>query len=408
VPIDRPSGGVAGVSGVISPGARVPRVVWGFVRRFWSGSGHESAKIIFGAVLFAVLAFALWRGVAPRSSPGVEEGRAGMGLEVSPDDAPRRVPTLARRVFPANCAEDRLVRALLGSPPSVPLDGAAACHFLRAYGLGPIPNSALQSGRLTALAMLDGNRAKQLFGKPLFYQTRYGVRSTLALPDRTPGKTGAGEAHRDQCLAAFAEAGLPLSTPIRTSSGVFSIRAVLDDSVLNFKPDEEEIHWTAIAYCLYLPAQTAWRNRDGERFGFDDLANELMRRPLGEASCGGAHLLYALTLLLRVDREAPRLSQPVRQAVEQRLRKCVATAMGSQAADGWFALDWFQPGALPPRIANPPLYRLIATGHIVEWMQYLPEDLQPAQAVYVRAAAWLHSELTKMMTGSFEASQFCA
>jgi hypothetical protein len=42
-----------------------------------------------------------------------------------------------------------------------------------------------------------------------------------------------------------------------------------------------------------------------------------------------------------------------------------------------------------------PANRLLVTGHIAEWLLYLPEDLQPPAETYRRAVQWLYQELKR-------------
>jgi hypothetical protein len=148
--------------------------------------------------------------------------------------------------------------------------------------------------------------AEKFFGESLLFQTRNGVR--YRLPSSGSPANEEGESHRDLFLATFAELGLPLSTPLNIATGSFTLRDLLRDSVANFDLQQQEIVWTAVAYCLYLPPQNRWQNRDEMWFTFDDLANELLHRPLREGTCGGAHLLFAMTFLARVD--SSRLAYP--------------------------------------------------------------------------------------------------
>jgi hypothetical protein len=208
-----------------------------------------------------------------------------------------------------------------------------------------------------------------------------------------------GESHRDMWLAELAQLGLPLSTPLRAGEGTFTLRDVLIDSIANFTLQQEEIHWTAIAYCLYLPPQKAWRDRDGNVFAFDDLAKELLGRPLSRASCGGAHVLEAMTFLVRVDAEVPCLSTSSRQSILDRLRNVVSKAVTAQSHEGFWTAGW--------DTSEPALHSsLLVTGHVAECLQYLPRDLQPGAETYRRAAQWLCAELQRR-AGSFGDQEVC-
>src|SRR5207248_548404 len=130
------------------------------------------------------------------------------------------------------------------------------------------------------------------------------------------------ENHRDVFLATFAEAGVPLSTLLNTNlRSSVSLADVLRDSQANFDLAQPEIEWSAIAYALYSPNQAGWRDRDGNVFTFDQLARELLRRDLAKSSCSGAHLLLAMTYLVRVNDDAKCLSSDTREQLGTRLRE---------------------------------------------------------------------------------------
>ena len=59
-----------------------------------------------------------------------------------------------------------------------------------------------------------------------------------------------------------------------------------------------------------------------------------METPLSRASCGGTHLLYALTILWRVDCSQAYLSEALREGLKQYLRGKVNL---DEIVDGSFA-----------------------------------------------------------------------
>jgi len=258
------------------------------------------------------------------------------------------------------------------------------------YGLGAIRHPRFASGQEVVGALTDQKLSETFFGEPIFDQTRSGVRYR----DLDTQKMHSGENHRDICLATFAELGLPLTTPMTAPDGAFSLRELLRDSVENFDIKQEELPWAAVAYALYLRPQRGWTNRYGESFTFDDLANALMRVPLRRASCGGTHLLYALTVVWRVDSSTACLSESVREALADSLRQRVQAAVESLHKTGYWTLDWHataekesEATRVPPE--DTPGSRLLATGHLLEWLELLPVELQPSADVYRRAARWL-------------------
>lgn len=187
----------------------------------------------------------------------------------------------------------------------------------------------------------------------------------------------------------------------------FSVRDLLKDSVATFDLKEPEIAWTAIAYELYLRGQPGWQNREGRCYTFDDLARELMSRPLEQASCGGAHLLMAMTFLLRSDSLFPVLTPPVRDSLIERLRTLVATAIKSQSSDGSWTVGWQSDTMVRPSYLTTSFYRLLVTGHLLEWAEYLPSELQPERRFYRRAANALCVMIHELSSRGIQPGQIC-
>jgi hypothetical protein len=243
------------------------------------------------------------------------------------------------------------------------------------------------------------------YNQSLLIMTRYGVRYKLIESDRGPDQQG--ESHRDLVIATLGEVGIPLSSPIRVEQSNCSVRDLLMDSVCTFDIHEREIAWTAIAYALFIPPNTHWRTFDGQVFNFDALADELLRRPLNEASCGGVHLVMAMTILLRVDAQYPVLTASTRQTITERLRKYVARAIFAQGRDGSWTIGWDRQELSRPAALNTLPYKMLVTGHLLEWLEYLPPNLQPDLSVYDRAAKWISNSMLSFQSMDFESSQFC-
>jgi hypothetical protein len=276
---------------------------------------------------------------------------------------------------------------------------ALCLHVLRVHGLtatfaqGDLPSSE------AILELLTSEEAgRKYFGSPAFIKTRSGVRYPTAGPDDIVRST-AWQSHRDQVLAAFAELGIPLTQPLRFANTTLSVREVLRDSIANYHAGQEELVWTGLAYALYLPPARSWRNRYEERTSFDELVAELLSRPLDRSPCAGTHLAYTLTVLGRVDRQQPVLTEPVRERLWQWLRQARDAALATQAPDGSWTVDWNralladgEQKPMAPDVNN--LHsRLLTTGHVAEWLLYLPEDLTVPESCLRRAGWWLCERL---------------
>jgi hypothetical protein len=288
---------------------------------------------------------------------------------------------------------DHQIQLPTGIKPSSPY----LLHLLRVYGKsGRVEGGEPSSGEAILELFTEEGAGAAYFGRSPLVRTASGVR--FPTQERPTIDDRSLERHRDQTLAAFGELGLPLSYPLKVGDRPASLRDVLRDSIANFHRRQEEIAWTAMAYALYLPPIGAWVNRYGERFTFDELAGELLRRPMDKESCGGTHLLYALMLLARVDREAPVLSEAARARLVAHLARCVAVVERTQQPDGSWPAWWnheLLPGGHPSEASaiDEDGNRLLMTGHLAEWLLYLPEDVARPRSALTRAGEWLRGRL---------------
>jgi hypothetical protein len=222
---------------------------------------------------------------------------------------------------------------------------------------------------------------------------------------------GKSTEHRDQTLAALAESGVGLNAPLEAENGTFEVRDLLRTSLNEFHLGQEEISWTASAYIAYLPPQTTWQNRYGERFSFDRLVEEIMQRSLAKESCGGTHLVMALTKAARVDQDVMTILDPkVRERLVGYLRGKVSEAVGSQLEDGSWPHCWSPSGSVPPEFEYTPeptdKARVTITGHLLEWFHLLPEGLKPSAGTVKAGTVWIRSKL-RSATKESVTEDFC-
>ncbi|HEY4309370.1 MAG TPA: hypothetical protein VGN12_07960 [Pirellulales bacterium] len=282
--------------------------------------------------------------------------------------------------------------------------------MLRLWGVRDFRHPLFNSGVEVIRALTDHRFSERIFGEQVYLQTRSGLRYREI--DTYSRSTQNGENHRDICLASFAELGLPLTTPVTIPDGSLSLQDLLRDSIENFDIKQRELAWTAIAYVLYLAPHQEWTNRYGESFTFDDLANALIQTPFRQVSCGGAHLLYAQTILRRVDSLTMCLSDSVREALIQHLREAVIAIVESQHEEGYWTLEWHNAlkrssdandGASGKELEA----RLVATGHLLEWLELLPVEDQPSAEVFRRAARWICGTLGQNFQEAKNPDGFC-
>ncbi len=266
-------------------------------------------------------------------------------------------------------------------------------HVVRLFGAdyrGATHTGDTKQGPSFLQVLLNCDTSRAAFGgEPTLIDTRDGVRCRVinyASDDRQPAR----EAHSDQLLAVLGELGIPLSESITTAGGRRSVRQLLDDSTANFDLRQPEIEWSALAYGLYLPPERIWRDKFGEWHTFDELVHELIRRPYRQA-CSGTHLLYSLTILLRVDATSAILSPAAREAAITHLGRTAEALRYCQFPEGSWPADWdqFQQTMPAPPNRGEHWRQVLVTGHHLEWLLRLPDDLRPGDDCLLRAAQWL-------------------
>lgn len=238
--------------------------------------------------------------------------------------------------------------------------------------------------------IFDGDLSKKYLGDAAFTETRFGIRFPTKVSQMGHA---ADESHRDQCLAMLAENGVKLSRELSFQGKTYELRDVLCDSIANFHLEQKELAWSTVAYASYLPPISRWQNRYGMEFSFDDLARAMMDRPRDQLSCGGTHVYYALTVLLRADRESPILSEETRSELFNYLHDAIKTACRRQKSDGTWEMQWWRErsGDESPQMSASA--QVLITGHMAEWLMHVPEDLLVSDYVIRRAGVWLAGHL---------------
>lgn len=303
-------------------------------------------------------------------------------------------------------------------PSKVKSNVSDVLHVLRVHGLNSTPKGSEYSSGHEMLALLcDEEISASFFGHSAIVSTRYGARFPTFVPSiQSPIRSM--EVHRDQCLAVLGELGVPLHHKLAINGQNKCLHDVLKDSIANFYIDQQELEWTAVAYGCYLPPARSWQNRFGETATFDDVATILLNRSLSDATCAGTHRLFTLTILLRIDREhIPIFSLGMREKVLAWLKECLGIALKSRSADGSWDLSW-HPSVLkaPPDYWTPAhdgrMVRILATGHLAEWMLYLPEDLKVPDEVLRQSGMWCFERLRiatpRQIEGAFCPYSHCA
>jgi hypothetical protein len=244
-----------------------------------------------------------------------------------------------------------------------------------------------QGGAQNILTILTDSRLlKKRLGRSGLIKTPHGVAYQAA--------EDGGETHRDQVLGALAQCNVPLEFPILVDDQRFSLRDLLNDSIANFHLKREELAWTADAYVSYLPDAAGWTNKYGVTYRFDDLASSLLNTSLSQASCGGLHVVGALTHILKAHRRSPIISNRLARSIEGFLDQCLKATIDTQHSDGSWSSSWtheLTPGSPSSNVVlddSSPRTKLVVTGHLLEWIfaapiDGVPEDVTQAASKYL-------------------------
>lgn len=223
--------------------------------------------------------------------------------------------------------------------------------------------------------------------RPLLFKTDYGVQVRAD----SGGEDDRGIVHPDQVLMALGDAGVSADTPVYLNQAeTADVRALLADSLKRFTLSQE-LEFTTVAYCRWLPPTRQWTNRFGEQFTFEDLARELLNRPVGAGSCFGAHVPYALVHLIRADEQFPILSSRTRTRILGRLREISDALERTQLANGAWDCDYYDTASSrgEPEGAGSSIDQFIVTGHHLEWIALAPLPSRPNRATIEFAARFL-------------------
>jgi hypothetical protein len=306
----------------------------------------------------------------------------------------------------ADTVNDKQLRVVLSaarpywSPPSV----SYALHAVRLWGKDShfppargFPNGLHCRDLIKFLTNNDEFRrvSKGTFNAFLV-DTPYGIRS-LASQDPVHGSAFA-EGHYDQLLKVLGEAGVIGDSTVVTASGKRgSVADLARDSIMRFSLDQE-LEFTASAYARWLEPGIPWRNRFGQTFCFDDLADSLVRRPLGNGACKGCHVPYALTSLLAADGITRMLSSRSRIACEKRLVEVALLLEANELSFGGWDKTWSGTAKETQDSLffdfKPQFDRIMCTGHHLEWIAFAPSAARPSRTVIYRAVEALSAEVS--------------
>ena len=204
------------------------------------------------------------------------------------------------------------------------------------------------------------------------------------------GKEECASVHHDHWLACLTEAGVNLHEPVFTPNRRREINDVLQEALRDFRLDESEVEWSALAFGLWIAPQKTWTTRTGRELSFDLMAERLMRGHKKFGVCSGTHRVYSLMVLVRLDDDHDILSDAMREQVMEHLRSVRDLIMVSQFPDGHWPSNWSEGADAVAKPVNDELFRqVIATGHHLEWLAIAPKELHPPREQILKAADWV-------------------
>ncbi|MCH8827951.1 MAG: hypothetical protein IID45_00075 [Planctomycetes bacterium] len=262
-------------------------------------------------------------------------------------------------------------------------------HALRTWGVdAEFADPTIMSGKEMRDFLLDHSRFINSWSaktEPLLVSAEDGVAVHW-------GRKPHLSVHHDHLLASLTEAGIPLNQKVYPAGGSAAVFGdLLQRALRDFRLDEREVEWSAMAFGLWLaPSAKSWNIADGRRISFDQIARRLMRGHQRFGVCSGTHRVYSLTLLLRLDQHHDILSDPVQTEVFRHLRGVRDRLLESQFPDGHWPSNWSEGRkAVTSPIVDPDYKQVIATGHHLEWLAIAPASLQPPRERIRKAARWL-------------------
>lgn len=250
--------------------------------------------------------------------------------------------------------------------------------------------------------VMSGEAMKEFLVDHGQYLSSWGEKISPLLVDRREGvairwgKEECASVHHDHWLACLTEAGVDLHEPVFTPNRRMDIESVLQEALRDFRLDEVEVEWSALAFGLWIAPQKTWVTRTGRELSFDLLAERLMRGHKKYGVCAGTHRVYSLMVLVRLDDDHDILSDEMRGRVMDHLRSVRDLITVSQFPDGHWPSNWSEGADALTKPINDELYKqVIATGHQLEWLAIAPKELHPPREMILKAADWVIKTTTE-------------
>jgi hypothetical protein len=261
-------------------------------------------------------------------------------------------------------------------------------HAVHLFGPSLQVHSKKSNALIRAITiLLDAELSKEQFsGSIPICPTRYGARFFQFEPLLMGTNQAGSQAHTGQALCILAMQGIPLKEKLTLPTGEpATVDSLFQDLLATFRMDGE-IYWDAITISLYLPPSTEWKNRFGTTLTLQEIATEVLRRPINDSACAGIHRLLALAIILRAHQHKSFLTKQTELAIESHFRQIAESLIRSQQVDGSWTPGWHKLLHSTSLTTNSSgdtsiPFRILATGHFLEWylllgsrMQVLPDS----------------------------------
>jgi hypothetical protein len=223
------------------------------------------------------------------------------------------------------------------------------------------------------------------------------------------------ESHVDELLALCAEVGAPATTEIRCGKATYTLADLLRTSRLRFSA-YQDLEWSSEAYAHYLPGEPTWTNHLGEECSYDDMLRRLLEASHEGDACFGLHKPIAAAKLIIADEIRPCLSRSTRAQAMSYFSDLAEILPETQLRTGGWDRNWrnvtHTPGSQVPATerATTLAEQLMATGHLLEWMQLVHGRCDIDAGSYARAirfAAQTIGEELSVPSSTLAGSEYC-
>lgn len=303
--------------------------------------------------------------------------------------SPVRLGTGRRLSVPLSAKSKELLEAAISRFYRVtPNRVAQLLHVVR-LPTAELSNRDIVSPVDYASMILDTNQLSEATSQAgnLFFQsgTQYRVARQVEI-------SRIGESHKDQLIAALAEAGIP---PERIVVGIenLSVADLIRGSRRSFRLGQES-EWSLVAFLHYGAHAPSWELSNGFSMSYEQIARDMLKNEITSGICAGTHRLYTLSLALKSGRAEKWMTTELCNEVEAYLQRAADQLAETQLANGAWKKDWGKSATSAPTEGAREL--IYYTGHHIEWLICTPEAVAVSEHMLQRACEYVAAELLKV------------